>query len=351
MRRWMGVGCAVGAVWALGALGQGLAQEQAPVDPAAGAPVADPVAVTGFTVDGAVTFGERVDVSGHVSGPAARVAIERLDRDRWTRVATLAVDARGRFAGRLALRRSASLRAGAVAADGTVVAGTRKNVTVRRRVHLSVSVPEYESIAGRPFTVSGAVVPARNGERVVLEGSRDGGEFRPIARTTVRRGRVAARVSAPAGGTWRYRLATRASSAGSAIVSRPTAARTVFGSNPHNVPASAPRYLVQAISEWQLYYYEHGRLTRVFPVVFGAPSTPTPVGSYRVYSKTAGPSAAFGPLVLWYHRGYGIHGTNQEYLLGRSWRYYSHGCTRNYNVNIRWLWDRIPVGTPVRNIA
>ena len=99
------------------------------------------------------------------------------------------------------------------------------------------------------------------------------------------------------------------------------------------------------------YYYEGGKLRRVFPVVFGKPSTPTPVGRFAVYSKTAGPSAAFGPLVLWYHRGYGIHGTNQEYLLAQSWRYYSHGCTRNYNANIMWLWPRVPVGTPVINLA
>ncbi len=52
-----------------------------------------------------------------------------------------------------------------------------------------------------------------------------------------------------------------------------------------------------------------------------------------------------------YHGNYGIHGTNQEYLLDDPWRYYSHGCHRNYNVNILWLWDRVPVGTPVRNIA
>jgi lipoprotein-anchoring transpeptidase ErfK/SrfK len=125
---------------------------------------------------------------------------------------------------------------------------------------------------------------------------------------------------------------------------------TVAGVNPHDVPASAPNYLVQKIGEASLYYYQHGKLVRLFPVVFGKPSTPTPIGSFNVYSKTAGPSAAFGPLVLWYYRGYGIHGTNEEYLLARSWRYYSHGCTRNYNANILWLWGRIPIGTPVRNI-
>ena len=67
-------------------------------------------------------------------------------------------------------------------------------------------------------------------------------------------------------------------------------------------PASAPPYLVQKISEFHLYYYQYGKLRRVFPVVFGKASTPTPVGRFAVYSKTYGPSSAFGPRVLWYHR-------------------------------------------------
>jgi lipoprotein-anchoring transpeptidase ErfK/SrfK len=117
------------------------------------------------------------------------------------------------------------------------------------------------------------------------------------------------------------------------------------------VPASDEHHLVQRISEMRLYYYRRGQLRRVFPVVFGKPSTPTPLGRYRVYSKTNGPGPAFGPKALWYHRGYGIHGTNQEHLLARSWRYYSAGCTRNYNANILWLYERVPVGTPVLNLA
>jgi hypothetical protein len=217
---------------------------------------------------------------------------------------------------------------------------------------VTVTTHEYESIAGRPFTVAGAVVPSRDGETAVLEGSLDGRAYVPLGRFRVRDGRVGGTVTPTAGGTWRFRLSAKGErAAGDEALSPATARRTVFGANPHGVPASAPVYLVQKISEMRLYYYESGQLVRVFPVVFGKPSTPTPVGSYRVYSKTSGPGPAFGPLVLWYHRGYGIHGTNQEYLLDDPWRYYSHGCTRNYNANIYWLWDRVPVGTPVRNLA
>ncbi|MEQ9337021.1 MAG: L,D-transpeptidase, partial [Miltoncostaeaceae bacterium] len=206
----------------------------------------------------------------------------------------------------------------------------------------------YESIAGRPFTVTGSVVPARDGERVLLEGSRNGRAFQPLARMVVRKGRVSGAVRPDEGGRWRFRLRTDEARSDR---SDATAPRRVFDANPHRVPASEPVYIVQKLSEAQLYYYERGHLARVFPVVFGKPSTPTPVGTFRVYSKTPGPGPAFGPLAMWYHGNYGIHGTNQEYLLGRSWRYYSAGCTRNYNANIIWLYDRVPIGTPVRTLA
>jgi hypothetical protein len=336
------------------AAGAAAGQEAAPGDaPEAIAPTSAPAGpvVASFRATGSVLYGDAAVVSGRVA-PArrTRVLIERLQGAAWRPLATTTSDARGRFRVELPLRRSWSIRARAALSGSRP--GPRKNVTVRRRAAVSVSTHPYESIAGRPFTVTGAVVPARDGETAVIEGSLNGRAYAPLGRFRVRNGRVSGTVTPTAGGTWRFRLrGTGERTAGDEALSRATAPRAVFAANPHGVPASAPVYLVQKISEMQLYYYESGRLVRVFPVVFGKPSTPTPVGSYRVYSKTTGPGPAFGPLVLWYHRGYGIHGTNQEYLLDDRWRYYSHGCTRNYNANIRWLWGRVPVGTPVRNLA
>jgi hypothetical protein len=312
------------------------------------APVAPVVA--SFRATGSLLYGEPAVVSGRIA-PAARtrVVIERLQGAAWRPLATTTTDARGRFRAELPVRRSASIRARAALSGAAP--GPRKTVPARRKAVVSVSTHPYESIAGRPFAVTGAVVPARDGETAVLEGSVNGRPYVPLARLRVRDGRVAGTVTPTGGGTWRFRLnATGERAAGDEALSQPTAPRKVFSANPHGVPVSAPVYLVQKISEMHLYYYESGQLVRVFPVVFGKPSTPTPTGSYRVYSKTAGPGAAFGPLVLWYYRGYGIHGTNQEHLLDDPWRYYSKGCTRNYNANIYWLWDRVPVGTPVRNL-
>ena len=322
--------------------------------PAAEAPASAPAPViAAFRAPRAVRYGTPVPVVGRVA-PAAptRVAIERRQGAGWVTARVVRSDASGAFRLQLPLRRSTGLRARALGAAGAGPPGPARGVAVRRRAVVSVAAAEYESIAGRPFTVAGAVVPARDGEVALLEGSRDGRPFAPLARLPVRGGRVAGTVTPTAGGRWRFRLAAPGQGGGAdRAVSAATAPRAVHAANPHGVPRDAPVFVVQKISEAQLYLYQRGRLVRVLPVVFGKPSTPTPLGRFRVYSKTVGPGPAFGPLAIWYHGNYGIHGTNQEHLLRRSWRYYSKGCTRNLNANIRWLWDRVPVGTPVLNVA
>ncbi|HET6690228.1 MAG TPA: L,D-transpeptidase [Miltoncostaeaceae bacterium] len=307
--------------------------------------------VASWDAPSAVTQGTRAEVSGRVAPAAAvPVTVERLENGAWAPLVTLRSDRRGRFAAALPLRTSSSLRVSVATAEGTVASSRRRSVALRRRVTVKVTAAPMENISGRPFTVTGSLGASAKGERLQLQGSVGGKRFRTLKTLATKGGRIRATFTPPSGGKWRFRL-TAAPTAGRDVGGRATTgAMSVYGANPHGVPAGASHYLVQEISQTLLYYYEDGKLRRVFPVVFGKPSTPTPVGRFAVYSKTAGPSAAFGPLVLWYHRGYGIHGTNQEYLLSRSWRYYSHGCTRNYNANILWLWPRVPVGTPVINL-
>lgn len=317
-----------------------------------GAPPPPGVHVGAFAAPASVKWRERAEISGRVAPAAAvPVTIERLVGDAWQPVATTASRADGRFALRLAIGTPGNVRASVQGADGVAVPGARRFVRVVRRVSLRVASVRYENISGRPFRATGAVVPSVRGERVAIEGSVDGAAFRRIDTATVRRGRVRTTFTPPTGGRWRFRMVAKARPGKDSGGVAAAAALDVFPANKHHVPASASHYLVQEISETILYYYEHGQLIRALPVVFGKPSTPTPVGRFAVYSKTTGPSAAFGPLVLWYHGGYGIHGTNEEYLLAMPPRYYSHGCTRNYNANIRWLWPKVPVGTPVINLG
>lgn len=330
----------------------------AAADPApapAPAPAAAPPAglhVAAFTAPSRVFLGQRATLKGRVAPAAAvPVVVEKLENGAWVPLITIQSSAAGAFAATLPLG-PGNVRVSVQAPDGTIQSSRRLSIAVVRRLTVAVTAQPLENISGRPFTVTGAAVGARAGERVALQGSLNGRRYTTIARVPLRGGRVKATFTPPAGGSWRFRLvAAPTPGRDSGGTASPTRAMPVFGSNPHHIPASASHYLVQDLSQFQLYYYEKGKLRRVFPVVFGKPSTPTPVGRFAVYSKTAGPSSAFGPLVLWYHRGYGIHGTNQEYLLSHTWRYYSHGCTRNYNANILWLWPRVPVGTPVLNLA
>ena len=317
---------------------------------AAAEPTGGDLHVAAFSAPARLIQGSAAEVRGRVA-PAGTVAVtvERLGTLGWRAVTTVQTAADGRFRAQLRLPGSTSLRAVVRTAAG-VVAGPRRFVGVTRRLTVSVTAQRYANIAGQPFRIQGAVVGAEPGERAAVEGSVDGGPWRTLARPPVRAGRVAASVRPPTGGTWRFRLAVAPRPGRDAGGRSPAITLRVFELNPHDVPASEPQYLVQEISEAQLYYYTSGRLQRVFPVVFGAPSTPSPVGRFTVYSKTPGPGPAFGPYALWYHGDYGIHGTNQEHLLSRAWRYYSHGCTRNLNDNIRWLYPRIPVGTPVLNL-
>lgn len=335
----------------------GVAVTTALLSPAALAAAAGPAPagthVSVFRAPGAVLQGDRTPVTGRVN-PLTRtdVQLQRLDAAQgWVPLVTLRSDATGRFQASLPIDRSMNIRALVVDAEGVARESRRRFVNVVPRVSLDVRPARYESIAGRLHVVTGRVSSAARGSRVAVEGRRAGhGGFRTVTTLTAgRSGRVSGTFTPAEGGEWTYRVVVPrvpGEHAGAVAVDR----ISTFDANPHRVPRNASHYIVQEINQFLLYYYEDGRLLRVLPVVFGKPSTPTPSGTFRVYSKTTGPSPAFGPLVLWYHRGYGIHGTNQEYLLREKWRFYSHGCTRNWNANIRWLWPRVPVGTPVVNI-
>ncbi|MGD9694513.1 MAG: L,D-transpeptidase [Thermoleophilia bacterium] len=321
-------------------------------EPAAPAPAAPAAALTRVEIPSSVTVGHPITVRGRVTPAAGTLSLDYSPDGgtTWRSLGQNAPTAAGRFGLRAPLPGPGSVRVSLIAADGSVLAGEARYVRIVRPVDFTVKVMATENISGLPFTARGAVPGAARGEKAVIEGSVNGGRYRAIRRVAITRGRVSATFTPPSGGRWRFRLVAPARPGVDSGGSMASQSIQVFAKNPHRVPASAPHYLVQVIHETQLYYYQRGQLVRVLPVVFGKPSTPTPIGRFAVYSKTAGPGPAFGPLVLWYYRGYGIHGTNQEYLLSRSWRYYSHGCTRNYNDNIRWLWPQVPVGTPVINL-
>ncbi|RNB85917.1 hypothetical protein EDM56_18125 [Brevibacillus fluminis] len=97
----------------------------------------------------------------------------------------------------------------------------------------------------------------------------------------------------------------------------------------------------------QLIVRKQGLRIKVYPIAVGNPSTPTPVGEYKVIYKGKNWGPSFGPRWLGLNVPwgiYGIHGTNQPHSIGQ---HLSHGCIRMRNKDVKELFDMIPIGTKV----
>ena len=86
----------------------------------------------------------------------------------------------------------------------------------------------------------------------------------------------------------RHRL--RAVLAASDVVARRRSAAcaacaSTIAATAYRVPSSYPHLIVVDLSQYRLYYYEHGRVVRAFDCVLGRPSLPTPRGHFKIYAK------------------------------------------------------------------
>lgn len=125
-------------------------------------------------------------------------------------------------------------------------------------------------------------------------------------------------------------------------------------------PEAFDKLITVNISTKQLYAYEKGQLVKTFPISAGAPKTPTPIGQFKIYSKTpvqdmkgfnADGSKYFQPNVRWISYflpgGYAIHG---NYWRPASWFgniNSSHGCVSLPDSQAKWVYDFAPVGTTI----
>lgn len=106
--------------------------------------------------------------------------------------------------------------------------------------------------------------------------------------------------------------------------------------------------------------YEGNTKLRIYPLGLGKPSTPTPVGYYKINTKEINPtwidpsnpeyevpSGASNPLGYRWMQikgNYGIHGTNRPDSIGY---YVSNGCVRMREADVEALFDMVEIGTPV----
>lgn len=117
------------------------------------------------------------------------------------------------------------------------------------------------------------------------------------------------------------------------------------------------------LSERRLVVRDGGKVVREAVIAVGSSATPTPTGRFAVTDMLDGApwagvygccivalTATQPQLASWWQGGnrIAIHGTPQPELVGQP---VSNGCLRAYEEDIRFLFERLPLGTPVTIVA
>jgi len=113
------------------------------------------------------------------------------------------------------------------------------------------------------------------------------------------------------------------------------------GSFPIRFPSHG-RHMEADISRQVLALIEGGKVRRIYPTSSGKPSTPTVLGSFRVYSKTPGTNSKGMVHAAYFIRGYATHGYASVPVYAAS-----HGCLRVPIPDALSLFRWIRIGTPV----
>ncbi len=124
-----------------------------------------------------------------------------------------------------------------------------------------------------------------------------------------------------------------------------------------------PLHLVIRLSNRRVYVYRQEKLLSSYPIAVGREGWETPTGEYQVIQKIQEPSwehpftgeiippGPDNPLgIRWI--GFwtdgtnyiGFHGTPNEDTVGQA---ASHGCIRMLNQDVKLLFDKVTIGTPV----
>jgi len=106
--------------------------------------------------------------------------------------------------------------------------------------------------------------------------------------------------------------------------------------------------------------YSNTNLIKVYPIAIGKPSTPSPLGNFKIINKEvnpswihpqsgnvviSGPDNPLGYRWMEFYPLYGIHGTNAPWTIGSA---VSNGCIRMQEENVEELFEVVPYGTPVQ---
>jgi hypothetical protein len=317
---------------------------------AAGA--ADPgltLSATSSTVSG----GRVAHLVAHIAVPGATLQLSRryAGESEFTALPPVTTDSRGDLSRAVWPRRSATYKVEFAGTAEWASASAEARIEVRPKVSLTMSA-DGTVFTGDRVTLHVRVAPDRPGGVVeVQRWDSAAGTWAVLKALTLDGDSKARWVWRPSrAGHQKLRARIAADAEYAAAISGVRRLEVFAASNPYGVPSKYPHLILVDLSQYRLYYYERGRVVRVFDCVLGRPSLPTPRGHYRIYAKDAHMYGPYGPRRMRYLGAYAIHGTNEPWLLSRYPRNFSHGCTRLSNSQILWLFDRVHVGTPVWNV-
>lgn len=149
----------------------------------------------------------------------------------------------------------------------------------------------------------------------------------------------------------------------SVVVSNPIGQTATYDWGFHLVPVQYPTMIVIEKSRFQLHWIVNYQLVKTYPIAHGKGNN-TPVKMWMINAKyVTDAGGVYGPRKMrlykyqggsagrrgrrgrpgrWVFTAYGIHGTNQPWVIGTM---ASHGCVRMYNWDILELWPQVPLGT------
>jgi hypothetical protein len=125
-------------------------------------------------------------------------------------------------------------------------------------------------------------------------------------------------------------------------------------------PSAYPKLLEVDLTTKRMYAWQNGQLIRTFLVSAGKPTTPTPVGQFKIWEKlpmqtmtgfNPDGSKYVQPNVQWInyfdHDGDAVHGNYWRPLSVFGNVNTSHGCVSTVDTDAEWIYNWAPVGTTV----
>ncbi len=118
------------------------------------------------------------------------------------------------------------------------------------------------------------------------------------------------------------------------------------------------RQIVVSLPDRKLALIEDGQVSRIYDVAIGRPSSPSPIGTFKIVNRVTNPTYYHKGQIVepgpqnpvgtrWIglnQKGYGIHGTNAPRSIGKA---ASHGCIRMAKKDLEDLFEIVRPGDVV----